>query len=50
VRSDVVLRARRAAQSASARVRVVFAAMYGATALAMLGVAWIGLGLAHGRY
>jgi hypothetical protein len=32
------------------RVRVVLGTLYGLSVLVLLGVVWIGLGLAHGRY
>jgi len=34
----------------TSRVGLVLGALYGATALTMLVVMWLGLGLAHGRY
>ena len=51
VRSDVVIRLKqRSASLHHPRTPVVLAVLYGLTAAAMFGAAWIGLGLAHGRY
>jgi hypothetical protein len=51
VRSEFVIRCSVAPRTAlSARIRVATGGLYAATAAALLGVMWIGLGLAHGRY
>jgi len=51
VRSDVVVRFRRRSESLDdVPTPAVLAVLYGLTTAALFGAAWIGLGLAHGRY
>jgi len=50
VRSDFVARCAAPTHRHSRRARAVLISLYGGTAAALLGVTWIGLGLAHGRY
>jgi len=50
VRSDIVARARSTSVIHDARVRRVLTAVYASTGFTLLGVLWLGLGLAHGRY
>jgi hypothetical protein len=50
-RTDVVIRSSAAVGlGVSDRLRIVLGALYGLTVVILLGVVWIGLGLAHGRY
>jgi len=37
-------------EHAARRARIMLASFYGVSAAAMLTIAWVGLGLAHGRY
>ena len=51
LRSDFVIRcAATPAAALSARARAVAGVLYAVTVAMMLGVMWLGLGLAHGRY
>jgi len=50
IRTDIVLRCRAASHLDQPRARRVLTALYAATAVALLGALWLGLGLAHGRY
>jgi hypothetical protein len=51
LRSDLVIRCAAAPSSAlSARARAVAGSLYAVTVVMILGVMWLGLGLAHGRY
>jgi hypothetical protein len=50
IRTDIVHRCRAASHLDQPRARRVLTALYAATAVALLGALWLGLGLAHGRY
>jgi len=50
VRTDVIAGCHPLSGVDPARVRRVLTALYAATALTLLAVLWVGLGLAHGRY
>jgi hypothetical protein len=50
IRSDFVARCAAPTHQHSRRARAVLISLYGGTAVALFGVTWIGLGLAHGRY
>jgi uncharacterized membrane protein len=51
VRSNVVIRLKQLSESLDhRRTPIVLAILYGLTTAALFGAAWIGLGLAHGRY
>jgi hypothetical protein len=51
LRSDLVMRSAAAPAAAlQPRARVAAGALYAVTAAMILGVMWLGLGLAHGRY
>ena len=50
IRTDIIVRCCAAKQIDHRHARRVLAALYAATAVALLGALWLGLGLAHGRY
>ena len=50
VRSDIVARCRASSVIHEARLRSTLTTVYASTGLTLLGVLWLGLGLAHGRY
>src|SRR5262245_4799954 len=51
VRSEIVIRLKQLSGSGDhVRTPFVLAVMYSLTTAAMFGAAWIGIGLAHGRY
>jgi hypothetical protein len=50
VRTDIIAGGEPLLRVHPARARRVLTALYAGTALTLLAVLWVGLGLAHGRY
>lgn len=50
VRTDVITRCRERGGATAGRARPLLTSLYAVTALVLLGMLWLGLGLAHGRY